>query len=72
MDRNPKKIYLDYDKIALPLVLRSFRTGDRMRPLGMTGTRKMSDLFIDGKIPRAERERIPLLTDSVIYYGPSE
>ncbi len=37
------------------LVLRSWRVGDRMKPLGMTGSKKLSDIFTDLKVPRAER-----------------
>ena len=37
------------------LVLRSWRAGDRMKPLGMGGSKKLSDIFTDLKVPRAER-----------------
>ena len=37
------------------LLLRSWRTGDRLLPLGMTGSKKLSDIFTDLKVPRAER-----------------
>ncbi len=37
------------------LVFRSWRAGDRMQPLGMTGSKKLSDIFTDLKVPRAER-----------------
>ncbi|NCD22735.1 MAG: tRNA lysidine(34) synthetase TilS [Spartobacteria bacterium] len=37
------------------LVFRSWRPGDRMKPLGMAGSKKLSDVFTDLKIPRAER-----------------
>jgi len=38
------------------LVFRSRRAGDRMRPLGMTGSKKLSDIFTDLKVPREERD----------------
>ena len=41
--------------------LRSRRPGDRLRPLGSPGGRKLKELLIDRKLPRAERERLPLL-----------
>ena len=44
------------------LVARSFMNGDRMRPLGMRGTRKVQDIFVDRKLPRARRERFPVVT----------
>jgi len=37
------------------LVFRSWRAGDRMKPLGMTGSKKLSDIFTDLKVPRMER-----------------
>jgi tRNA(Ile)-lysidine synthase len=37
------------------LVLRSWRAGDRLLPLGMTGSKKLSDIFTDLKVSRAER-----------------
>jgi len=39
------------------------RPGDRFRPLGMDGTKKLKDYFIDRKVPRELRRKIPLLTD---------
>ncbi len=39
------------------LIFRSWRAGDRIRPLGMTGSKKLSDVFTDLKVPRAERNR---------------
>jgi len=44
-----------------PLLLRSWRPGDRFRPLGMAGQKKLQDFFVDAKVPRRERGRIPLL-----------
>ena len=36
-------------------IFRSWRAGDRMKPLGMSGSKKLSDIFTDLKVPRAER-----------------
>jgi len=44
-----------------PLVLRSWRAGDRIRPLGMEGTKKVQDVFGDLKVPRDKRARVPVL-----------
>lgn len=43
------------------LVVRNRRPGDRLRPLGAPGERKLKDLLIDRRVPRRERERLPLL-----------
>lgn len=55
--------YLDYEKIEFPLIIRNIRPGDRFRPLGMAGTKKVKSFFIDRKIPRDVRHQIPMLVD---------
>jgi len=58
---------------AADLVLRPRRPGDRIRLLGGPGTRKISDLFIDCKVPRSQREWRPLLaeaTGSQVFWVP--
>jgi tRNA(Ile)-lysidine synthase len=55
------RAYLDPVAASFPLLVRTFRPGDRFRPLGMTGTKKLKDLFIDEKIPAGERRCLPLL-----------
>jgi tRNA(Ile)-lysidine synthase len=52
----------DGDRLAWPLVLRARKPGDRMRPRGGRGARRLSDLMIDAKIARGERGRLPILT----------
>lgn len=41
--------------------VRPWQPGDRMQPLGMSGHRKLQDLFTDSRVPRAWRSRIPLV-----------
>ena len=62
----------DADAIRWPLSVRARRPGDRMRPRGGRGSRKLSDLLIDAKIARDERARLPVLTtaDGVVLYVP--
>lgn len=45
------------------LVVDSPRAGDRMRPFGMEGSRKLSDLLIDAKVPRRDRPLVPVVRD---------
>lgn len=61
--------YFDCDKIKGSLFLRNRRDGDRFIPLGMQGSKKIKDFFIDLKIPRDNRDLIPLVVDeeSIIY-----
>lgn len=44
-----------------PLIIRSWRPGDRMRPFGMRGSRKLQDIFTDARIPVKKRAAIPLV-----------
>lgn len=48
--------FLDYEALEFPLILRNWRDGDRFQPLGMSGTKKLSDYWIDQKMPMAEKE----------------
>jgi tRNA(Ile)-lysidine synthetase-like protein len=50
--------------LRLPLSVRRLRPGDRIRPFGMDGEKKMKDIFIDRKIPREERWRMHAVCDS--------
>jgi tRNA(Ile)-lysidine synthase len=52
------------DVLAAPLVVRNRRPGDRLRPLGAPGHRKLQDLLVDRKVPRDERDRVPLVVDA--------
>ena len=55
--------YFDISKFSEPLIIRNRREGDFFCPQGMGGKRKkIKEYFIDLKIPRRERERIPILT----------
>jgi tRNA(Ile)-lysidine synthase len=44
-----------------PLTIRAWRHGDRMQPAGLEGTKTLQDLFTDHKVPRDERERVPVV-----------
>jgi tRNA(Ile)-lysidine synthase len=53
----------DAAKIAdAGLIARNFRKADRIHPIGMRGTRKVQDVFVDRKVPRARREHFPVVT----------
>jgi tRNA(Ile)-lysidine synthase len=57
----PDTALMDYESLRFPLKMRNFRPGDRFCPLGVKGSQKLKDFFIDHKVPRFERPRIPLL-----------
>ena len=52
---------LSIRKLEPPLTIRAWRHGDRMQPAGLDGTKTLADLFTDKKVPREERERIPVV-----------
>jgi tRNA(Ile)-lysidine synthase len=54
--------WLDAGKIATGLVLRPPQPGDRFQPFGMdSGSVKLSDLFVNGKLPRRLRKNWPVV-----------
>jgi tRNA(Ile)-lysidine synthase len=53
--------YVDAGKVRFPLRVRSWRQGDAFVPLGMKHRKKVSDLFVDLKISRTAKERIPIV-----------
>ncbi|HEX2768942.1 MAG TPA: tRNA lysidine(34) synthetase TilS [Geobacteraceae bacterium] len=53
--------YFDLDRAPFPWRVRTFKPGDRFSPFGMTGHKKVKELFIDAKVPLAFRRRIPIL-----------
>ncbi len=66
---SPGVAFFDYDKLKFPLYVRTRRPGDRIRPLGMEGSKKLKKLFGDLKIPKEERDRIPVVaSDGVVYW----
>jgi len=50
--------------IRFPVLVRGKRPGDRFIPFGMKGGKKLSDLFIDRKVPLSRRGAIPVFEDA--------
>lgn len=61
MEFSPDRAYMDCEKLTFPFTVRNFRPGDRFHPFGSSGEKKLKKFFIDLKIPRAERKKIPLV-----------
>jgi tRNA(Ile)-lysidine synthase len=53
------------DQVHGSLVVRNRRLGDRFRPVGLNGSKKLQDLFVDRKLPRDERDRVPIVVDEM-------
>ncbi|MFU1796705.1 tRNA lysidine(34) synthetase TilS [Paenibacillus azoreducens] len=53
----------DAGQLKFPLTLRSRLPGDTMKVMGLNGSKKVKDIFIDAKIPPSVRSRIPVLVD---------
>jgi len=52
---------LDAEKLTCPLTIRNVRPGDRFVPLGMTGSQKVSDFFINTHVAPADRAACPVV-----------
>ena len=61
---------LDSDKLRFPLALRHWRHGDRFCPLGMKGSKLLSDFFVDQKFTEYQKQNVWLLVsaDGVILW----
>lgn len=53
--------YFDYDKIKERVIIRTRKNGDKIIPLGMKGSKRIKDIFIDLKIPVEDRNSNPLV-----------
>ena len=61
---NPNIAQLDYDKLKLPLQTRFWQQGDRFHPLGMRGTKLVSDFFNDNDFTTFQKKNTLILTDN--------
>src|SRR5947209_20260360 len=52
--------FIDASAVDGALRIRARERGDRFQPFGLRGSRKLSDFFVDCKVPRAARDLIPL------------
>jgi len=61
--------FIDLDKTSGNMKLRRWRLGDRIKPLGFEHSKKLSDLFVDLKVPRIRKDRVPILVcnDEIIW-----
>ena len=63
IDPDPASALIDESAVREGLVVDSVRPGDRMRPLGMEGSRKLQDVLTDAKVPARQRPLVPIVRD---------
>jgi tRNA(Ile)-lysidine synthase len=57
----PGDVSVRADLLGVTATVRAWREGDRMRPLGLGGTKSLQDLFTDRKVPRELRRTLPVV-----------
>lgn len=62
--KEPNCANLDLDKIQLPLEIRKWQKGDSFQPLGLKGTKKLSDYFTNKKLSLFDKEKIWVLSSN--------
>ena len=65
IDPSPLIAWLDKDKLTFPLSLRKMLPGDRFRPIGMKGFRKLSDFLTDLKISLPDKQNTWVITSDI-------
>jgi tRNA(Ile)-lysidine synthase len=63
IDPDPASALIDESAVREGLVVDSVRPGDRIRPLGMEGSRKLQDVLTDAKVPARQRPLVPVVRD---------
>lgn len=53
--------YFDYDNIIEGIIIRTRKDGDKIKPLGMNGNKKLKDIFINSKVPIKDRDNVPIV-----------
>ena len=70
---DPHIAQFDADHLVFPLQIRSWQPGDAFHPLGMKGSKKLSDFFVSLKIPMHDKRRVPLVVNGngdIIWVAP--
>jgi len=62
IDRGTTSVVVDARELGDHLIVRTRRAGDRLQPLGAPGRRKVQDVLVDRKVPRDDRDRVPIVT----------
>ncbi len=52
---------LDFSLLRFPLIFRKWKDGDRFQPLGLAGSKKLSDFFVEQKVPLSRKNEVGIL-----------
>lgn len=63
MTKRSRRVWINWEKLTPPLVVRNIRRADRFVPLGMKGTKKIGDYLTDRKVAGVYRDEIPVVCD---------
>ncbi len=68
---DPRHADLDFSATGPELVVRRRRPGDRLVPLGLGAPKKLQDVLVDARVPRDERDAVPVVTNGrdVVWAG---
>jgi tRNA(Ile)-lysidine synthase len=71
MERAIASAEVDAESVGERLVVRRRRPGDRMQPLGLQGTKKLQDIFVDARVPRRTRDSVPVFENErgIVWVG---
>lgn len=71
ISRDGDTLLVNAEMLPFPWMVRSYRAGDRFTPLGMSGRKKLKNLFVDKKIPSALRQGVPIFLqgDKIFWVG---
>jgi tRNA(Ile)-lysidine synthase len=64
LSQGPHVAWFDAEVVGFPLELRPWRSGDRLRPIGLNGSKLVSDILIDAKVPRDLKQHAHVLVSA--------
>lgn len=68
LGEDQRTVEFDAARVSFPLTLRSPHPGDRFRPAGTGGSKKLKDFLIDTKVPRERRQCLPLVAETEVLW----